>query len=239
MTDCSTVSEEFEQAVGIRKELNQVHWKDFNRLAIVFASVFKVPEKDLKLLSDMNYYRGGYPAEESPARLDALFWKAGTVARYWHELGRLDEVNQALSFYGMEIRPVEGYTWLEATDEDLGSTRKVTKAHDRALQMGFRLGATVRDTLQWFLDATHGLQGTICSMADEIKINLFEQVNEKLDGAIDKGGFATAVNLVAKKRHQEETRKDVNPTVAKALEKSEVLGNNGEFLREKVTEGAT
>lgn len=236
MVDFSPIREEFEEAVGIRKELNSVHWKDYEALKIVFGALFADDPANLKLISDMNYYKGGYPGESSPAKIEALFWKVGTIMRYFSMIGRLDEINSLLGLYGFQVTSTDS-DFRPMNREALNEDKKVTKAVDRVTnRFGFRVLETQPEMVQWFLNTTETLQRVICGMADEIKIGIFDTVDLKMEGQIDKSGFNTAVNAVANKQIKEEAKKDVNGLVEKALDKSEVLGNNGEFLRSKVTE---
>lgn len=237
MVDFSPVQEEFNEAVEIRKELNGTHWKDYEALKQVFAAIFSEEPNVLKTISDMNYYKGGYPGEDSPPKLDALFWKVGTIIKYFALVGRLDDLNGILFPYGFKL--VEGDVpnrVIPMNKKALGESKKIEKAHEKLLErFDFRWTDDPKEMVEWFLDTTERLQSVICSRADEIKIDLFDKVEEKLEGQIDKSGFNTAVNVVANKQLKEEAKKDVGNLVEKALEKSETLTNNGEFLREKVS----
>lgn len=237
MTDFSKIDEEFEEAVEIRKELNTVHHKDFAKLGKVFGALFGVNNNTLKLLSDMNYYRGGYPGENSPPKLDALFDKAGTVIRFYEAVGRLDEINEVLAKYGFEVTK-KNHQKIEASRAALEETPAMTRATNLAYERGFVWSDDISEMIEWFLNHTENLQGTICEMADNIKIELFSRVESKIDGAIDKSGFNTAVNTVAKKRIKEESHRDTGSLIEKGLEKSELLVNDGDFLREKLSEKA-
>lgn len=236
--DFSTIEKEFEEAVEIRKELNDIHWKDYEALKVTFAALFGEDAKALKLVSDMNYYTGGYPSESSPPKIDVLLGNVGTVARYFNLVGRLEEMNRILGGYGFRLERLSGADDPKMSSDALDSSKKVKKAMNRAYEtFGFNAdGKSPREMVEWFLDQTHGLQHTICTMADEIKIDIFDSVEKKLEKKLDKSGFNTTVNAVANRRLREERQKDTNPVTAKALEKSEVLENNGDFLRTKVTE---
>jgi hypothetical protein len=236
MTDFSAVNDEFERAVEIRRELNGVHWKQYRDMSLVFASMFGVKDGILKTIADMNYYQGGYPSEESPARIDAMMWKVADVACFFNAVGRLDELNRGLAPAGFKIVSDAPGSPIPMTMPDL-EDKKVARALNRLLaDRDFKYKPDSKEMIEWFLAQTKELQGVICEMADEIKIDIFEKVEEKLGEVLDKGGFTQAVNVVAKKRNLAEANKDTGGVIEKALSKSEVLQGNGEFLREKVTE---
>ena len=85
------ISLEFEEALSIRKNLNTVLWKDYNKLQKVFTKIFNEEDKGvLKKISDMNYYQGGYPTENSKPKIEVLFRDVAAIVKYFYVMGRID-----------------------------------------------------------------------------------------------------------------------------------------------------
>lgn len=236
MSEFDLVNDEFEEAVEIRKELNGVLWKDYNSLKVVFGAIYSEAPSLLKTLSDMNYYLGGYPSPDSPSRISSFSKRFGAIAKYYSLLGRLNEINSHLAEFGVRVEPIET-SQVHISREGLNS-KKVAKHIDRVSKsFGFEYIDDPKEMLEWFLDQTKALQGEICQRADQIKIDLFAEVETKLEEkelTLGKGGFTSAVNAVANKRLKAEAGKDTQNVVAKALIKSDNLETDGEFLRERI-----
>jgi hypothetical protein len=228
------IEKEFNEAVEIRQELNNVLWKDYNALKDVFDALFGETGGLLKKLADLNYYTGGYPGENSPAKVDATFSAVGKVAKYYAVRGRLEELNDYLRPHGVRLEKTADVVLMDpallnANDKKL--IRALRRVKDRYPDFDTRGEAA--DVIEWFLDKTHDLQSVICSRADEIKINIFNKV-ELLNSDIDKGGFVGAVNRSAAKKTKVEAGKDTEGLVEKTMEKAETLRANGELLEETI-----
>jgi hypothetical protein len=234
------IQEEFNRAIDIRQRINNVFWKEYSHLGKVFGALFNEDEHALKKVSDMNYYRGGYPGENSPPKLETLMKHVGVVAKYYDTIGRLDELNSTLRPYGFIIEQTGGDVHIDPRRlDELNLTRPTIKAKEKVMA---KYGAiplnSAEETINWFLDKTHSLQGVICMAADEIKITIFEEVEPKLE-SVDKSGFVQAVNLSAARKTKVDNNKDAAAIIEKSLDRSEVLKKNGEFLRETVIHETT
>lgn len=236
MSEFDLVNDEFENAVEIRKELNGVLWKDYQSLKVLFSAIYGEPASLLKTLSDMNYYLGGYPSPDSPSRISAFSKRFGAIAKYYSLLGRLNEINSHLAEFGVRIEPIET-SQVHISREGLNA-KKVSKHLDRAIRtFNFQYIDDPKEMLEWFLNQTKALQREICQKADQIKIDLYSEVETKLEEkelTLGKGGFTSAVNAVANKRLKTEAGKDTQNVIAKALIKSDNMETDGEFLRERI-----
>jgi hypothetical protein len=229
------IEKEFNEAVEIRQELNNVLWKDFDALKTVFDALFSETGGFLKKLSDLNYYTGGYPGENTPAKVDSMFTSVGRVAQYYAALRNLEGLNDLLRPYGVRLEATAETVrmdpaLLNADDKKLSKALKRVK--DRYDDFDVRT-ASAAETIEWFLEKTHVLQGVICSRADEIKEDIFDRVSV-INGDIDKGGFMSAVNRYAAKKTKVEQGKDVENLVAATIDKADTLRANGELLEETI-----
>lgn len=231
------IQDEFDEAVGIRKELNSVHWKEYERLSTVFAVLFNESKSTLKFISDLNYYQGGYPSETSPPRINSIFEKVGTAARFYDVRGKLDEINLILSSHGFElVRTNPDTSIVTMSDKRIDDDKKAIKAYEELGMVDSDVQGMPDQVIEKFLERTMELQRTICQMADSIKIDLFEQANVKLP-EIGKSGFVSAVNSVASKQLKESRKKDTNPLVTRVLEKVETLQADAALIEETIKEG--
>jgi hypothetical protein len=233
------IQTEFDEAVEIRKELNTVHSKDYRNLSTLFSAIFGESSSTLKLLSDINYYRGGYPAESSPPKISSFIDKLGTIIKFYSHIDRLDEINNLLSVHGFKIEKIDqDFSNIIADRSALDANKRMTKITNNVMKrFDFQFNENTKEMIEWFLNQTYALQRVICTEADKIKIDIMVSVEKKLEEEsekINKSGFIRAVNSIANKKIKEENKKDTNPLIEKALSQSEMLVNNGEFLRDRI-----
>jgi hypothetical protein len=181
-----TYEDEFLTAVEIRKELNGVLHKDYKSLRVVFGALFDVNPSVLKMISDFNYYMGGWPSPDSPSRISKFVENFGTLAKYYSAIGRLDEINELLIPFGFEISPVVESNITVKIDNLNG---KVVLKHLKRIVTNYDFKATpdAKDMIEWFLKTTHDLQAEICQKADKIKIDIFDEIKEKQEATFESG----------------------------------------------------
>ena len=141
----------------------------------------------------MIYYKGGYPSETSPPRLEEFLDRFIALYRYFTFLGKIDEIKDYLKQAGIESS-LESNMVVDAAvivDED------VENLWGQAFP-GEDIGdyQTYGDFLDKLLDRSLALQEDICHMADSIKIDTAEKVAEECK--IKKPYFVKAVNAMAK-----------------------------------------
>lgn len=223
--------QEFEEAVEIRKNINGVLRKTYNDMSLVFSALFQCDKSDLKKISDANYYKGGYPSENSPPKISTFIRNAGITAKYFHEIGRLDEINSYMRVYGFELTPVADelrYTKNFKSDKKIDKAIDFLKSH-----YGFEIKNEASDMIEWFLERTENLQREICESSDEIKDVLYPQVEVKSD--VSKSGFIGAVNAKANLDIKREKNKDISSNLDKIMDKSEEFATTSELFKEIIS----
>jgi len=196
--------------------------------------MFSVPKRTLKFISDLNYYKGGYPSETSPPRINALLERVGVAAQFFNEIDRLDELNNVLAAYGFELTMTnEHAAKVVGDDSRIDDDKKAMRAFEDLKMTAGDVSGSPKEVVEWFLERTFNLQHTICTMADTIKIDLFESAATKVPN-LGKPGFITAVNTVANKRIKDRKNKDTERLIDKALEKSETMRADADLIEEAI-----
>lgn len=227
------IRKQLERGILIREELNEVLWKRYEDLSIVFAAIFREEKGVLKQISDLNYYQGGYPSPSSPPRIESVFKRIGIASLFFDELGRLDEFNTILADYGYEIKRFKGANrrvrtstaWLNA---------HATKAFKRLGMTGKDLKGSPRVVLARFLALTYDLQAEICGKADEIKITLYNQAKLEVP-RLGKPGFVGAVAAVANRRIKDRGRKGSVRFVESVRDKVLMTKSDADLIDESIT----
>jgi hypothetical protein len=195
------MSESYEDIVqkcaGTRRDLDTILHPTFNELKKAFEIVFSefgFGKGDFKRLSDMVYYQGGYPSENSPAKEAALADQVASVLKMEYMLGRTNFIEH------MNERGIS----LEIA-ADLPANVKYTLSTDDEKELAEHFaGAGIQgvpdkrlDVLQVLIDRAQELQAEICQTADTIKVDAAEKVEAQFK--IQKGSFVKAVSIAAVK----------------------------------------
>jgi len=130
----------------------------------------------LKLISDMLYYRGGYPNPSSPPRTDVLARQTAEVVRYLSVSGHLDELRGKLREYGVDVK---------CSDKDLFRVRQHSdfrsdpEFQELLKRTGVRIpeGASSKELMTVLLAECLTLQGQICSTSNKVKKEIYSHVS--------------------------------------------------------------
>jgi hypothetical protein len=227
------IEKEFDEAVDKRLYINTVLWKKYGDLSRAFAFIFNESPATLKKISDMNYYMGGYPSENTPPKIQSLFQAAGLIAKYFSAIGRLDQINEYLNPYGFKLSLIEApqFPVNRPNGTEAGLTVRSMKV---ATDAGLDLNKSPVEIINWFIGETEVLQREICQEADKIKIGIFGSVVSKLEN-VDKSGFTKAVNRSAAKRYRRNKHKSTDGVVKQGVDMAKILHGNGSIIEEAVT----
>lgn len=197
--DPSALADGLAQAVAHRRALDEELWPKFKVLKKIFSKVFLhntrsvsvsnrgddrdagkggSPGSVLKHISDLLYYRGGYPLPSSPPRMDVLARQTGEAVRYLHLLGNLDEFRSKLAEYGVDVvvsnkerfKVNINQGWF--TDMEI---RNLLLEFDICLEPD----ATAKDIMKALMDQCLDLQGAICRTSNKVKKDLYDEVSSK------------------------------------------------------------
>jgi hypothetical protein len=206
---------EYVDACGqIRHEINsQLYDKGIGPIKKLSEEVLALSKPHYKLIHDMLYYTGGYPKEDSPSRLNEFLDRFIALYHYFKFLGHEAQIDDYLQTAGISIK-----TDYDLKDEPLLFDDEKSKEIDEKWQGAFpgedmSQFNTRKKFLEKLLDRSLALQGDICHLADTIKIDTAEKVEEECK--IKKTYFIKAVSARAKQLAAEEeaARKKVIETV--------------------------
>jgi hypothetical protein len=193
-------------AAEIRVDLDESLHPAFGHLKTVFDIAFKelgFRRADFKRLSDMVYYKGGYPSENSPPREEAL---ANVIAA----LAKLELLHDRQSLQNLLA---QRGVYLEVHQEIGQSYTTSEKDGKRLIESWQALGKTGTpstsrtELLKDLVETAQKLQTVICSRADEIKVDAAQTAED--EHKIRKPNFCMAVRLAAmQKRRGEEKVKE-------------------------------
>lgn len=189
MKNSQVYDEALEQASKIRLHIQENLRKAYRRIQKSFGIATETDGKELKLITDVFYYKdGGYPNENSLPRHEELLSNFVTLVKYMDFLGlRRQYVDTYLQDNGITLTLAE-----DAKIENIninGDTRhKISEAlGDLIAQSDFRT------LLNKFLSQTLTIQAEICNRSDEIKHNLANTVEGNCE--INKSDFMNAIRF--------------------------------------------
>lgn len=177
--------------------------------------------KVFKLISDMFYYDGGYPSENSEPKLDVLIRNFAKLYKYF-KLIENNDIDEKLKKYKINISIDEN----EFKNEEF--TNKNEK-YSEFIELWKEIDPSKTDILNkkfiinTLLDRAHEKQQTICQLADTIKIDDANIIKEKCE--IVKPAYIKAVNLKYKKMLEKPLDKDIENIEKNVESIQEVIKN--------------
>jgi|WetSurMetagenome_2_1015567.scaffolds.fasta_scaffold01141_14 hypothetical protein len=197
---CSTVryeinSQLYDQGIGPIKKLSE--------------EILGLPKPHYKLIHDMLYYKGGYPKDDSPSRLNDFLDRFIALYKYFEFLDHVDEIENYLNNAGITINLKN-----KIQDEHLDFPEDILQKWETAFpDEDINLFNTTKKFLDKLLDRSLALQVDICQLADSIKIDTAEKVEEECK--IKKPYFLKAVSARAKQLAaiEEEKKKEIGNKV--------------------------
>ena len=167
--------EKLDESIEIRKEINEELWTEMKSLSKSFFETTGCTNKEFISVKNHLYYKGGYPNENSRARLENTVENFVSLCRILDFLGRTDDLNEYLKTYGLKIEI------LNPMKKDKLIINAANKIMNKALE----------------------LQAIICEKADIIKITNAQEIDEQCE--IIKNHFIKEVNLNVKKQKGSKT----------------------------------
>ena len=216
------LDDKLDEAASIREHINGVHWKKFAAIQAGFSALFGRPRWQMKLLSDLHYYEGGWPHPKSKGRLDSLTDHIGAAFSLFHAMGLASSINKLLlKKFGIEIRVVNPELLALPYDRAAFDSKEVrTMLRDSGVKVNSRMSQ--RTILSTMVNECNALQKVICQEADSIKIGIYGQVVR--DGAelLEKRDFTHLVSMRLRRN--------------RAAEKSPKLMTHASSIKDGITE---
>jgi hypothetical protein len=180
------VIENLEKSAQLRYDINEDYTKKMNSLKKQFEEVFGIDKKYFKLFKDIKYYRGGYPSETSPSKIDSMIEPIAELLSLSEFVNDL-ELKNKFKEYGISI------------SFDSNIELKYSHDHMKRDDMIHLFNILLNDALE--------TQGMICCKSDEIKITNYEEFNKISEVEIDKSIYKTIVNSYYRKIKELENEK--------------------------------
>lgn len=213
----------------IRVEINDVHYARYGALKNIFKGFFQMAPSDFKRLVDLKHYDGGYPSPDSPPRRESLAKYVSSMLTLQDFVGD-DSLKRALAARGIEVKINSSLASRTINEAMQNMDSKLYDSVTNGSKIsGFRPEdfKDTREMLKALISEADSVQGTICSLADEIKVELGEAA-EKEDKIL-KSNFVKAVSIEAKRG-----RKNFHDTIEKSLERVENMEKSLEIFSKDV-----
>jgi len=213
----------------LRVEINDVHHARYGALKNIFKEFFQMAPSDFKRLVDLKHYDGGYPSPDSLPRRESLAKYVSSMLTLQDFVGD-ESLKRALAARGIEVKINSSLTPRTINEVTQNMDSKVyDKVTNASKVSGFKLEdfKDTREMLKALIAEGDSIQTTICSLADEIKIDLGEAA-EKEDKIL-KSNFVKAVSIEAKRG-----RKNFHDTIEKSLERVENMEKSLEIFSKDV-----
>jgi hypothetical protein len=215
IADSKKFSEILSECAEIRKELNEVHWKRFSRIASVFSRIFSRDKHLMKLLSDLMYYRGGWPTPTTKPRYESLGNHIGEAFTMLHAIDEDGPLQEHLrNKFGIEITVTDAkkHTLVASKPSGSGYNKYVKEA---GLEGMIDYNQPADKILRTLVSECNVLQKVICGEADKIKIDGFNKAKNGAPG-LEKGDFVALTQFRYRSRRATANNKPVDRLHSKA-----------------------
>lgn len=202
MKNSKTFKKEVEEGTHIRYEINEEHSPVMGKLGKLYKALFNRDAREFKYAKDTLYYKGGWPSENTPSRAQSLANKIADAYTVLSFIGKIGELEKYLKDRGLKVEPLlpetfEGKFILDEYDWQINSKREKVVTDTWAELFGDKIPDEPKEILKKMMDRALEKQERICELADEIKIEKGEKIEEECD--IRVGNFTKTVQLSYKK----------------------------------------
>jgi len=213
-------NKEVEDASLIRYEINEDHGKELSALYKIYKNFFNRNPSEFRLAKDIVYYKGGWPKETTLPKAQQLANKIADAYMVLSYIGLDGELNDYLADRGLKIVPViedTVYTGglLEDIDWQLDNKRKKAVENNWEELFDYDMPTEPKDLLTALMNRACDKQKIVCELADKIKIDKGEEVQDECDVKV--GHFVRAVNL----KYKVQKGKDISDALVKIEEDAE------------------
>ena len=193
---------EVDDGAHIRYEINEDHFTILSKLSKLYKAYFNRDQKEFRYAKDILYYKGGWPSENTPPKAQSLANHIADAYMILSFLGKEEDINFYLSERGLKIMPLNeesyhGRYLLSDIDYVLDEKREKSVKELWFDLFGIAIPAEPKEVLDTMMNLAIEKQKTICELADKIKIEKGELVQETCDVKVP--FYLKAVNISCKK----------------------------------------
>lgn len=215
--------EELNDSASNRYQINELKGDTLKLVNRIFKLSFNKASKDLVLVKNMLYYKGGYPSESSPAKLAKIFEDLTKILCYFKYLNSMDIIDEYLNIFGIKITFNDDIISNFYNDMDFPIDELSKKKKEKIKNLYNSLfspdneneifSLSKRKLLNKLLDVSLEKQGIICSLSDNIRLEKAPIIEEECD--IIKSSFLKAVELKAKLVKDGDITEDLQKLISK------------------------
>lgn len=208
-----------EEASLIRYEIAEDHSKELSHVYKIYKAFFNREPGEFRLAKDLVYYKGGWPKADTPPKAKALANKIADAYTVLSFIGMEDEFSGFLADRGLKLVPViedSVFTGGLLEDIDWQLDTKRTKAVESNWEALFDIPVPTdpKEMLTYLMNRSCDKQKIICELADQIKIEKGEEIQDECDVKV--GHFVRAVNL----KYKVQKGKDISEDIIKIEEEA-------------------
>ena len=157
------------KSAQIRLDLNDNLHKEAYNIRKEFKDIFKSDPKTFAELKDLKYYRGRYPTENTPPRIDTLCNKVANL---------------------LQLSEYVGDTELKDMMTSRGITITIQEPKIFNPELSYE---EARDAFDWLMGRALENQKEICNQADLIKIDGYQEFVQESGEEIEKSDYILCV----------------------------------------------
>lgn len=177
-----------EDSATIRVELDEVIRPRYSAIKKIVKRLFKQKPAFFKFAVDMQYYQGGYPKAESPAKIKPFAEKLSHLVMIYEATEKLENLNTFLAQYGIKVARLES-----AENPYLAPITFDEKAQTLWDNNIGRDAKTPADAIRILLAEALDVQKEICETADKVSVEAAAKAES--DFGLKKGSFMKAVGV--------------------------------------------
>jgi len=201
-----------EEGAKIQEELKVDHQSRMSRGRKLFKMMFGQKPGVFAFVKDLVYYKGGYPKDTTPPKIEPFLEKVGHFVLMYEALGNLDQINGYMKAkYGVELKVADVGANVYV-DGSVKYDEKIEKVW--AATFGFQdVPHNRKEVLKMLMEDALVTQKDICCLADQVKITLADKAESEF--GIQRGPFCRAVGM----KVAENAGKNVDEKLQKIEEK--------------------
>jgi hypothetical protein len=232
MENIDYFKKEVEEGSLIRYEINEDHAPILSKLSKIYKGFFNRDPGEFRYAKDMWYYKGGWPSPNTPPRAKNLAKHIATSMMILHYIGKDNELNEYLKEYGFKIEFIDETKFyneglLLEIDWKLDNKRKKLVEDNWKDLFGTPVPSDPKELLSNMMNLACNKQKVICELADQIKIDKGQKVEEECKVKV--GDYTRAVNL----KYKLQKGNDITPQIDRIVGDSETTIESVETLVSK------
>jgi len=221
MKQKQTFIKKVDECSDVQFEINEVHIRNsmnpFKKIAFYLA---KIDPSTYNLIHIMNFYKGGYPKENSPAKLEKFLDGFIKIFKWFAVIGWEDRITKYLKSKGITITfdtPIIEEPILMDFLQDKKDRRKFLASWNKVFPSQSDIHfKTTKEALLDLLDKSSQEQKVICDLSDSIKLDCAQEVEDTCE--IKKSHFMRSVGIKYREKKDENSAQKAVTKIKKDID---------------------